>query len=60
MLKVWKVPLSYLRGEQEYIPCIQLRAVSNYVEKRNKDAWNIPLAIENLNKQLIAIINDFN
>jgi futalosine hydrolase len=46
--------------EQEYIPCIQLRAVSNYVEKRNKDAWNIPLAIENLNKQLIAIINDFN
>ncbi len=46
--------------EQEQIPCIQLRAVSNYVEKRNKEAWNIPLAIENLNKQLIAIINDFN
>lgn len=46
--------------EQEHIPCIQLRAVSNYVEKRNKESWNIPLAIENLNKQLIAIINDFN
>jgi futalosine hydrolase len=46
--------------EHEQIPCIQLRAVSNFVEKRNKEAWNIPLAIENLNQQLIAIINDFN
>lgn len=40
--------------------CIEIRSISNYVEKRNKEAWNIPLAIENLNKQLIAIINDFN
>jgi futalosine hydrolase len=31
------------------VPCIQIRAVSNYVEKRNRDAWNIPLAIKNLN-----------
>jgi futalosine hydrolase len=33
----------------EKIPCIQLRAVSNYVERRNKNSWNIPLAIRNLN-----------
>ncbi|MBL7882447.1 MAG: futalosine hydrolase [Bacteroidia bacterium] len=46
--------------EKEKTPCIQLRAVSNYVEKRNKEAWNIPLAIENLNTHLIAILNDFN
>lgn len=32
--------------------CVQLRAVSNYVERRNRDAWNIPLAIGNLNKKL--------
>ena len=31
------------------VPCIQIRAVSNYVEKRNRDNWNIGLAIKNLN-----------
>ena len=46
--------------EQEHVPCLQLRAVSNFVERRNKETWNIPLAIENLNKQLIAILNDLN
>jgi futalosine hydrolase len=30
-------------------PCLQIRAVSNYVEKRNREAWNIGLAIKNLN-----------
>ena len=30
----------------------QIRAVSNYVEKRDKSKWNISLAIENLNKTL--------
>jgi futalosine hydrolase len=34
---------------QTGIPCIQIRAVSNYVEKRNRDAWQIGLAIKNLN-----------
>jgi len=32
------------------LPCMQIRAVSNYVEKRNRDAWQIGLAIKNLNK----------
>ena len=31
------------------VPCLQIRAVSNYVEKRNRDAWQIRLAIKNLN-----------
>ena len=31
------------------IPAIQIRAVSNYVERRNRDAWQIGLAIKNLN-----------
>jgi futalosine hydrolase len=31
------------------LPCMQIRAVSNYVEKRNRDAWQIGLAIKNLN-----------
>lgn len=43
--------------ENENIPYVQIRAISNYVEKRNRDTWNIPLAIENLNKQVIEILN---
>jgi futalosine hydrolase len=31
------------------VPCLQIRAVSNYVEKRNRDNWKIGLAIKNLN-----------
>jgi futalosine hydrolase len=36
----------------------QIRAVSNYVEKRDKSKWNIPLAITNLNETVINIINE--
>ncbi|MDR6941711.1 futalosine hydrolase [Mucilaginibacter pocheonensis] len=39
------------------IPCLQIRAVSNYVEKRNRDNWNIPLAIENLNNFAIELVS---
>jgi nucleoside phosphorylase len=35
--------------KQMDVPCIQIRVVSNYVEKRNRDNWNIGLAIKNLN-----------
>jgi len=38
------------------IPCIQIRAISNNIEKRNKANWNMPLAIHNLNNQVIKII----
>ena len=38
------------------IPCFQIRSISNYVERRNKKNWNIPLSIKNLNKKLIEII----
>jgi futalosine hydrolase len=43
--------------ESEDIPYVQIRSVSNYVEKRNKEAWNIPLAIENLNNKMLEILN---
>jgi len=42
--------------EQEGIPYVQLRAVSNYVEKRNRDAWNIPLAIAQLNHKVSELL----
>ncbi|MDB5135950.1 MAG: mqnB [Mucilaginibacter sp.] len=35
--------------KQAGIPCLQIRAVSNYVEKRNRGNWQIGLAIKNLN-----------
>ncbi|MDB5125091.1 MAG: futalosine hydrolase [Mucilaginibacter sp.] len=31
------------------LPCLQIRTVSNYVEKRNRNNWKIGLAIKNLN-----------
>jgi len=43
--------------ENENIPYVQLRAVSNYVEKRNRKAWDIPLAIGNLNKKVLEILD---
>jgi len=39
---------------------LQLRAISNRVEPRNKDNWNINLAITELNKELIKIFEQNN
>jgi futalosine hydrolase len=38
----------------------QIRAVSNYVEKRDKSKWDIPLAINNLNNFVITLIKALN
>ena len=42
--------------EEYKLPCLQIRAVSNYVEKRNRANWDIPLAIKNLNNFAIEMI----
>ena len=42
---------------EEKVPYVQIRAVSNFVELRNKNNWNIPLAIENLNHKIFDILN---
>lgn len=39
------------------VPCLQIRAVSNYVENRNRDAWQIGLAIKNLNKFAVELVH---
>jgi len=36
---------------------IQIRSISNYVTKRDKSKWNIPLAIENLSNSVIDFLN---
>jgi len=41
------------------IPCYQIRGISNYIEPRNLNNWNIPLAIGTVNKRTIEIIDAF-
>ncbi|MBI5184825.1 MAG: futalosine hydrolase [Nitrospinae bacterium] len=43
--------------QEEGLPCIQLRAVSNYAGVRDKNEWNIPLAVRNLNKTALEVLN---
>jgi futalosine hydrolase len=42
---------------QEQIPFLQIRSISNYVGERDKTKWRMKEAIENLNKELAALIN---
>ena len=46
--------------QQAGVPCIQIRAVSNYVEKRNRDNWRIGLAVKNLDTFAIDLLNTLN
>ena len=41
----------------ESVTFTEIRAISNYVEPRNKDNWNIGLAVKRLNEVLIDIFN---
>jgi len=65
LLKQFDVEVETMEGaavalvcEQEKIPYIQLRAISNYVTKRNRDAWDIPLAVKNLNDTLLSVLKE--
>jgi futalosine hydrolase len=37
-------------------PFLQIRSISNYVETRNREAWDLPKAITNLNEVLIEMV----
>jgi futalosine hydrolase len=41
----------------EGITCAQIRAISNKVERRNKDNWDIPLAVKNICSTALQFIN---
>lgn len=43
--------------QQLNIPAMQIRSISNYVEPRNRESWQIGLAVKNLNDWLIEFIN---
>lgn len=44
--------------KQKNIACVQLRSISNYVEKRNRAAWDIASAVKNLNTFLKSFIDE--
>ncbi|MEO0312096.1 MAG: hypothetical protein RIQ89_1753 [Bacteroidota bacterium] len=45
----------FFAGKRLNIPVMQIRAISNHVVPRNRSEWNIPLALQELNKALEKI-----
>lgn len=41
------------------VPFLEIRAVSNFVEPRERENWNVPLAVDNLNKVLRELLDTF-
>ncbi len=63
--KLFKADIESMEGAAFFYSCmmseqpfIEVRAISNYVEERNKSKWNIPLAVENLNQLIVEFLND--
>lgn len=45
-------------AEQMQIPCLQIRSISNYVEPRNREKWQIEKAISSLNEWAIGFLTN--
>ena len=43
--------------EEFNVPCLQVRSISNKVERRNRKNWDLDLSIRNLNIEVEKIIN---
>ncbi len=61
--QVFNPDIESMEGAAFYASCLnytfqytQIRAISNYVEKRDKSKWQMPLAIKKLNQFLINFI----
>lgn len=48
----------FMACNHEKIPCIQIRAISNYVERRNKKKWKMKPAVFNLSTSLEKILSN--
>lgn len=66
IIELWNPDVESMEGGaffycclKEGVPFIEVRAISNLVEPRNKENWNIQLAVTNLNQQLIEMVNFF-
>ena len=63
--QIYKADLESMEGAaffyacmSEGVPFIEIRSVSNYVAERDKSHWNIPLAVQNLDKTLEQLLNE--
>jgi len=45
---------------KEGLPFFEIRSISNFVETRRVDNWNIPLAVENLRHTITGIFEELN
>jgi futalosine hydrolase len=48
----------YFVCEKENVTAIQLRAISNYVERRNRDNWNVQLALRSEQEAIKQFIHE--
>ena len=65
MKRVYQADLESMEGAAffyaclaEGVPFIEIRSVSNYVAERDKSYWNIPLAIQKLDKTLDRLMKE--
>jgi futalosine hydrolase len=64
LLKTYKADVESMEGaavfyvaNQFEIPAAQIRAISNYVEPRNRDNWKIKEALDALNHAVVPLID---
>lgn len=62
----YNADIESMEGAAFFLACLmtkvdfmEIRAISNFVEPRNKENWDIPLAIENLNDVLIEMVKAY-
>lgn len=67
LMKKYSPQVESMEGAAFYYVCsyenlnfAQLRTVSNHIEVRDKSKWDIPLALENLNRSVFKIIEFIN
>ena len=65
VIKLYHPNVESMEGAAFFAACeninknyLQIRAVSNYVEKRNKSKWQMQLAVKNLNAFLIKFLSN--
>jgi futalosine hydrolase len=65
VLELYNPTIESMEGAAFFAAChqninnfLQIRAISNYVEKRDKSKWQMHLAIKNLNDFLMTLINN--
>ncbi|RMG79167.1 MAG: futalosine hydrolase [Bacteroidetes bacterium] len=64
MRRKYEVDVETMEGAAFFLACLlsetpflEIRSISNRVEPRNREGWNLPLAIDRLNETLMGILN---